>query len=204
MADPTTGPDEAPRGETQPIFTIGYGSRSMEEFLATLGANQIAILIDIRSSPYSKFKPEFSQRALETGLREAGIRYVYMGDVLGGRPDDPACYGADGKVLYDALKQTPAFQHGLERVKRGHSQGLRLALMCSEGKPGSCHRSKLIGVALEEMSLDVLHIDEEDALQTQANVISGLTGGQPSLFGDLEFTSRKRYHHPDPEGEDAA
>ena len=127
-----------------------------------------------------------------------------MGDALGGRPDDPACYGPDGKVLYDAVKQMPAFQGGLERVKRGQVQGLRLALMCSEGKPASCHRSKLIGVALEEMGLVVLHIDEDDAVQTQADVISDLTGGQPSLFGDLEFTSRKRYERPDPEGEDAA
>ena len=182
-----------------PIFTIGYGSRSMDEFLAALAARDIAILVDLRSSPYSKFKPEFSQKALETSLRNKGIRYVYMGDLLGGRPNDPTCYDADGKVIYDAVRVTATFGHGLERLRKGHQQDLRLMLMCSEGKPESCHRSKLVGVALEEMGITVLHIDEQDAIQTQAEVISDLSGGQPSLFGDLEFTSRKRYHRPEDE-----
>lgn len=68
--------------------------------------------------------------------------------------------------------------------------------MCSEGKPENCHRSKLIGESLLALNIPVLHIDENDTLVDQEAVILRLTGGQLSLFGDLTFTSRKRYGEP--------
>ena len=69
-----------------PLYTIGYGARTIEAFIELLQAHEIAYLIDVRSAPYSRFKPEFSKGALETALREHGIRYVYMGDAIGGQP----------------------------------------------------------------------------------------------------------------------
>jgi uncharacterized protein (DUF488 family) len=175
-----------------PVYTIGYGARDIAQFLEVLRAHEVGYLLDVRSAPYSRFKPEFSKDALERALREAGIRYVYLGDQLGGQPDDPACY-ADGKVVYELVKQRPAFQEGIARVERAARQRLRIALMCSEGKPELCHRSKLIGESLAERGIAVLHIDENDELRAQADVITQLTDGQMSLFGDHDFTSRKRY-----------
>lgn len=75
-------------------------------------------------------------------------------------------------------------------------RGVRFVLLCSEGKPEQCHRSKLIGETLAGRGIPVLHIDEHDQLRSQEEVIQRLTGGQLSLFGDLEFTSRKRYSRP--------
>ena len=69
--------------------------------------------------------------------------------------------------------------------------------MCSEGKPETCHRSKLIGASLAEMGVPVLHIDENDELQSQEAIIARITGGQLGLFGEIEFTSRKRYADSD-------
>jgi uncharacterized protein (DUF488 family) len=182
-----------------PIFTVGYGARSIEEMLALLAAHEIGFLVDVRSAPYSKFKPEFSRNALEAHLRSAGVRYVYLGDVLGGQPKDPGCYGPDGKVLYDAIRALPTFGGGIDRLARAHREGHRVIVMCSEGKPEACHRSKLIGVALAERGIPVVHIDETGALCTQQEIVSELTGGQPSLFSDPEFTSRQRYRNPDDE-----
>jgi len=67
--------------------------------------------------------------------------------------------------------------------------------MCSEGKPENCHRSKLIGQTLVGEGIEVLHIDENDVVISQKQVLLRLTDGQPSLFGDdfLTFTSVKRY-----------
>jgi hypothetical protein len=59
--------------ESVPIYTIGYGSRTLEEFLAALHQNAIAFLLDVRSHPYSRFKPEFSKDALTNRLRRAGV-----------------------------------------------------------------------------------------------------------------------------------
>jgi len=182
-----------------PVFTIGYGARDIDAFVAALRQYAIEFLLDVRSRPFSRYKPDFSKEALDSHLRRAGIRYVFMGDTLGGRPDDPTCYDAEGKVDYTEVEERAFFQTGLDRVASAHAQGLRVALMCSEGKPENCHRSKLIGKSLAARGIPVLHIDENGALLAQEDVLARLTGGQPSLFGDdlLPGGSRKRYVRPE-------
>jgi uncharacterized protein (DUF488 family) len=186
----------APKQRTEqtavPIYTIGYGARDLAGFLELLRGHDIAYLLDVRSAPYSRFKPEFSKVALEQALREAGIHYVYLGRQLGGQPQVPSCY-VDGKVDYAAVRRLPAFREGIDRLEHAFRQGRRVALMCSEGKPELCHRSTLIGQVLAEREIAVQHIDENGMLLTQAEVIGRLTGGQLGLFGEPEFTSRKRY-----------
>lgn len=183
-----------------PIYTIGYGARTLEELMAVLQARQIAFLIDIRSAPYSRFKPEFSKEPLARACQRRHIRYLFMGDALGGRPVDPACY-TDGKVDYDKVKQTAAYQEGIERVRLAFEQQRRVVLMCSEGRPEACHRSKLIGESLAGLHIPVLHLDEDDQPLTQEAVIARLTGGQLTLFGAPTFTSRKRYAAADAQHE---
>jgi hypothetical protein len=70
---------------------------------------------------------------------------------------------------------------------------MSLVLMCSEGRPEECHRSKLVGVSLADLGIAVSHLDEEGLARSQDEVISRLTGGQLDLFGTPSFTSRKRY-----------
>lgn len=175
-----------------PIYTIGYGDRDLERFIAVLQANAIAYLLDVRSAPYSRFKPEFSKDALRQALADHGIRYVYVGDSLGGRPDDPSCY-VDGRVDYAAVRTKEFFRRGIARIEAAYRQRLRVVLMCSEGKPEACHRTKLIGEALTAQGVPVLHIDEHDELITHDAAIQRLTDGQLSLFGQESFASRKRY-----------
>ena len=198
-----SSPDTASscKGQQVPIYTIGYGARDLPALLAALKQHAIGYLIDVRTAPYSRFKPEFSKEALEKALIARGIRYVFMGDSLGGRPDDPACY-VDGKVDYAAVAQTGAYRAGIARVRAAFQQQQRVVLMCSEGKPETCHRSKLIGKTLDEEGIPVAHIDETDTLRTQAEIIFRLTDGQLSLFGGHDFTSRKRYAQDEQDEQD--
>ena len=175
-----------------PVFTIGYGARSLEELIAVLQEHRIAYLVDVRSAPYSRYKPDFSHDALEAALKRCGIRYVFMGNLLGGQPNEPDCY-VNGKVDYELVKAKPFFQEGIERLLQASTLQQRFVLMCSEGKPELCHRSKLIGEVLEDLGIPVAHIDENDELISQEGVIHRITGGQLSLFGNHTFTSRKRY-----------
>jgi uncharacterized protein (DUF488 family) len=179
-------------GSRHSLFTIGYGARTLAEFMALLKANHIEYLIDVRTAPYSKFKPEFSKDLLQYHVERIGIHYLFMGDALGGQPKDPACH-TDGKVDYDKVRAQPWFQKGIERLRKAFEQPHRVALMCSEGRPEQCHRSKLIGEALTAAGIPVCHIDEDGGLLTQAQVINRLTKGQMDLFGQASFTSRKRY-----------
>lgn len=183
-----------------PVYTIGYGARPLPDFIALLQTYQIAYLIDVRSKPYSRYRPEFGKSELESALKEAGIRYVFMGDTLGGQPDDARCY-TEGKVDYEKVKQMAFYQEGIGRLQKAYAQQLPVVLLCAEGKPEQCHRSKLIGQTLTEQDIPVAHIDENDNLASQAEVLLRLTNNQPSLFGDdfHQFTSRKRYER-DAEG----
>ena len=179
--------------ETVPIYTIGYGSRSVDEFIQVLQEHDIAYLIDVRSAPYSRYKPEFSRKPLDAELERHGIRYVFMGDTLGGHPDDEECYDVSGKVDYEMMKKTERYQIGIKRLQTAVAQKQCVALMCSEGKPEDCHRSKLIGESLEKRNIRISHIDENNELQSQMHIINRLTGGQIPLFGEDAFQSRKRY-----------
>ena len=175
-----------------PIYTIGYGSRLITEFIEVLQQHKIAFLIDVRSAPYSRYKPEFSKASLADELERHGIRYVFMGDTLGGRPDDEACY-VNGKVDYEKVKVTEFYQSGIERLHTAFLQQQSVVLMCSEGKPEECHRCKLIGATLTTQNIPIIHIDENSEQLTQEKVVERLTGGQLSLFGEDTFHSRKKY-----------
>jgi uncharacterized protein (DUF488 family) len=180
------------------IYTIGYGNRTIEEFIDLLNGYQIHYLIDVRSAPYSKFNPDFSKDPLRTILSEHQIGYVFMGDQLGGKPDDERCYTPDGKIDYDKLSRTDYYQAGIARLQKAQQQQFNVVLMCSELKPESCHRGKLIGETLNEAGFEVRHIDENGELINQQAVIQRLTHGQLSFF-EQTFTSNKKYLPDDPE-----
>lgn len=179
-----------PDGRATNLLSIGYGDRPWEEFLERLRRHGVEFLIDVRSRPGSR-QPEFNREAIEVLLAKQGIRYVFMGDMLGGQPGDPDCY-IDGKVDYARCESKAFFQGGLERLVAARESGRTVALMCSELDPERCHRSKLIGEALKRLEIPLLHIDRDGSLASQTEVMTRLTGGQETLFEET-WTSRGRY-----------
>jgi hypothetical protein len=119
------------------------------------------------------------------------MKYVFMGAQLGGRPKDDDCY-TNGKVDYSKCREKDFLKKGIARLLDAYKQGLRLCILCSEGQPKKCHRTKLLGVVLEENGINVQHLLPDGRVTSQAEVIRELTGGQESLFGDF-FLSRKAY-----------
>jgi uncharacterized protein (DUF488 family) len=176
------------------IVTIGYGARSLDEFLDLLAEHGVEYLIDVRRWPRSRYKPEFSRPSLEPALAERGITYIHMGETLGGIPDDADSY-TDGRVDYGRVAESEPFQAGMARLRTIHEKGIRTALMCSEGKPEMCHRSKLIGEELAREGILISHIDPDGGVVSQADVMLRLTGQQLAMPGELAppLHSRKRY-----------
>ena len=72
-----------------PLFTIGHSTHEIGEFLGLLRQHEIDAVADVRSQPYSSRFPWFSQKPLESALEEAGVRYVFLGQELGARRDEP-------------------------------------------------------------------------------------------------------------------
>jgi len=98
------------------IFSIGHGNKTIDELISELKSFEIQFLVDIRSVPYSRINSQFNRERLKFILKEKGISYGYMGDVLGGLPKDSSCY-TDGKVDYNKLKEKAFFRKGLERLR---------------------------------------------------------------------------------------
>lgn len=173
------------------IFTIGYGKRSVEDVIDLLRREAVQYLIDVRSSPRSKFNPGFSAEPLQEVLRNAGIRYVFMGDSLGGRPNDLTCYES-GHVIYDRVRARPFFQEGIRRLLRAIEQNLNVCLLCSESRPEDCHRSKLIGFELDVLGTPVTHLGAQGERLSQADVLAVIQSVQGDLFGS-SLRSRRTY-----------
>jgi uncharacterized protein (DUF488 family) len=172
------------------IYSIGYGNRSIEAFIQLLKQYEIRFLLDVRSKPYSRIHPDFAYQTLQQHIENADLKYVYMGKELGGQPDDPTCYTADGRVDYELVKAKEFYTAGIQRLVNAQEGGHVVVLMCAELRPEECHRSKLIGETLRDIPLDLLHITETGNLKRQDEVIVR----QMTLFGDTpSLTSKGRY-----------
>ena len=162
------------------IFTVGHSTHEIEKFIGLLKMHAITAICDVRSSPYSRFNPQYNREALKASLLENDIKYVFLGEELGARSDDPACY-CNGKVQYDRLAKTALFQEGLERLLKG-AQDYNIALVCAEKDPLECHRTILVAREVENQGGVVSHILENGAIETHdeamARLIKQINAGQ--------------------------
>lgn len=142
------------------LYSIGHGNRSSGELIGLLLKYGIDYLVDVRSFPYSRYNSQFRRHELEFALSEKGIRYIFMGHLLGGRPKDESCY-VNGKVDYGIVSGKDFFLQGIGRLKKAYALEASVAIMCSESKPTQCHRYHLIGKFLEQQGVFLTHIDEK-------------------------------------------
>lgn len=162
------------------VLTIGHSNHLIERFLSLLHEHGVTAVADVRSSPYSRFHPQFNRKSLEQALSHHGIEYALLGAELGARSKDPRCY-EDGKVQYRRLAQTELFRSGLTRLIE-LSGVHRVALLCAEKEPLDCHRTFLVGSALEEHGFAMSHIHADGSLETSQDAMHRLLG----LIGESE------------------
>ncbi len=170
------------------VYTIGYGNLEVNRFIKLLKDNNIQVLCDIRSLPYSKFNPDFSKDTLEISLRKNSIKYIFMGNELGGRSDDPNCYDENDQIDYEKYAETDIFKKGLERLLGGIDKYV-IALMCSEKEPERCHRSLLVARFLKEKHSNIKHIHHDLSVESHADFeqrIVKTMDKNTSIFGDME------------------
>lgn len=145
-------------------FTVGHSNYEAQHFINLLKAHGINCLVDVRSSPYSKFTPQFNKENLEAELKASRILYVYLGNKLGGRYADSNLLYPSGVVDYNKVMQQDSFCAGIDNVITNIGKGLRIALMCSEKDPLDCHRFLLVSRALSNRGVLVKHILEGGGL----------------------------------------
>lgn len=112
------------------LYTIGYSCHSIESLIAALKTYHVEAVADVRSQPFSRFKPEFNRPSLSEKLKINGLRYVFLGEECGARVDDPNCY-INGKADYSRVAKSKLFPKGLERIITGLSK-MNIALLCAK------------------------------------------------------------------------
>lgn len=128
------------------IYTLGHNNRSLKEFIGLLLKYGIELLIDVRRWPKSSKFQHFDREILEEALKEMGIGYVWLGELLGG-------YRKGG---YKSYMQTGEFERGLALLIR-FARERRSAIMCSEKLWFKCHR-RFIADKLLAHGWEVIHI----------------------------------------------
>ncbi|HMV46127.1 MAG TPA: DUF488 domain-containing protein [Blastocatellia bacterium] len=162
-----------------PLFSIGHSNAGIEDFIALLRRNEISLLVDTRSKPYSRYNPHFSRDALKQSLNEHRIDYIFLGDRIGGKPEGEDFYFQSGKVDYGRVAEAPFYLTGLQQLI-ALAEDRRVAFMCAEADYKHCHRYWLITRSLVERGIDVRHILHSG--ETVASSATEFEPEQPSLF----------------------
>ncbi len=171
------------------FFTLGHSNHDIEVWLGLVRQHRVEVVVDIRSSPYSKYAPHFDKELIQRSLEQAGIRYLFLGAELGGRPANPAHYDASGHVVYGRLRDDAQFKRGIARLETGMER-FRVALLCGEEDPAHCHRRLLVGRVLTERGHTMQHIRGDGRLESDKVVAEvsekSLVDPQGELFAELE------------------
>jgi len=177
------------------LYTVGHSNTSVDRFTELLEEKGITAVCDVRSSPYSKYNPQYNRENLQKALRQKGIAYVFLGEELGPRSNDPSCY-VDGKVQYDRLAGTAAFKSGIDRLCTGMKK-YRIALMCAEKDPIVCHRMILVCRALRSEPMRIAHIladgSTESLRDSELRLLCAFKMPQLSLFDTVEDLIQRAY-----------
>lgn len=164
------------------IFTIGHSNHPAESFQRLLSDHRIEALVDVRSWPHSRYVEWADRSQIPEIAQETGARYLFLGKELGGRPDGTEFYDSTGHVLYGRRAESADFRAGIARLRRG-AERYRIAIMCSEENPASCHRRLLVAKVLLDEGLTIGHIRGDGRCEVEAKPIDLSEG---SLFDDEE------------------
>ncbi|MEM1735343.1 MAG: DUF488 family protein [Desulfurococcaceae archaeon] len=153
----------------KPVYTLGYGGRSLEEFIEILKHYGVEVVIDVRRWNSSMKLPVFNGSNLETILRSLGLTYMWMPDLGGFRKFNvdvedyglATCFESDGFRAYATYIIMKMDVKPLLHMLLEVSSKRTIVLMCRERIPWFCHR-KILSDYLVAKGFKVLHIISKD------------------------------------------
>jgi uncharacterized protein (DUF488 family) len=142
------------------LYSIGHGTRSFAELVATLASAGVSQLVDVRSFPGSRRNPQFARQILESSLPGAGVTYHWL-PALGGRrrarPDSPnPAWQVAAFRAYADHTDSDEFAGGLAQLLElaAHEP---TAFMCAETHWSRCHR-RILADKLWSLGHEVIHL----------------------------------------------
>lgn len=150
------------------IYTIGYEGWDLAEFIKTLKDNKTEILVDIRESGASMYKPEFSKKVLKERVIVAGIKYFDRSEFgvpyeireayINGKPYEINGTQIEAGFPHECFKQWYLWhvKDNAEKLIKELKDSGKSVLLCSEKYPQPkgdqkhyCHRDILANLMLE-------------------------------------------------------
>ncbi len=154
---PIPGTRQVPEKAELTVNTIGHSNHKIETFIDLLEKNGIETVVDVRTVPSSSYNKQFNQAPLQLELKKKSINYLFLGDKLGGRPENTSLFNKEGKLIREMLEVTEPYLQGIGELLELAENG-NIAIMCSEENPSQCHRGYIISHTLLESGVKVNHI----------------------------------------------
>ncbi len=171
------------------LYSIGHSNHRAEHIIHLLTLHGIQSVADVRSVPYSRHNPHFSRDAFELNLNAHGLSYVFLGKELGGLRRERECYH-NHQVDYDRVATLPVFQEGL-KILVEYASRVKVAMLCAEQDPLSCHRTLLIARHVRRFVGEVLHIFGNGHIETHAQIEERLLRNYSPRESDLFVTQEE-------------
>lgn len=164
---------------SDPFFTIGHSTRTLDEFVDLLRGSRVDLIVDVRKLPGSTRHPQFNQDALSTSLDRAGIGYRRVEGLTGRRPvskDVPCEVNGwwENRSFHNYADHALSddFPRALAEL-RECNRSARVAVMCSEAVWWRCHRRIIADhlLAHDEEVRHILGLDHVDAAQLSRGAV---------------------------------
>lgn len=147
------------------LYTAGHSTSELADFVTLMTSHAIEVVVDVRSKPRSRLA-HFDQAPLEAALEAAGVRYRFLGDRLGGMPQDWAMrdrwkQGRLDPIIVAHLRATDEWQDGIAELSRliTRGGGTTACIICSEFNPDECHRKAVALDASQAVpELEIVHL----------------------------------------------
>ena len=156
------------------VFTIGYAGVQLPKFIEVLQQNGVTVLVDVRSTPKSRYFAAFNGTVLAKELARYNIYYVNCRE-FGARQLD---------CKYATIAKSEAFQKTLKRLNNSDKT---VCLMCAEIDPINCHRFILVGRYLDNVTNIIAKRDGIIVYETKAETEKRINGDYEKQGAKIEY-----------------
>ena len=183
------------------IYTIGYSSFTINEFINVLKQYNINCVIDVRSKPYSKYHTDYNKPILEKILEDNKLLYRNYAEEFGAQQTDESYY-TNGYVDFDKFTKSQLFKNGFNKIIAGIDLGYTFVIMCAEKDPATCHRNIMVAKEFFKQGYQIKNILADSSTEMQNELETRLVDlyfknrDQISLFDDdLSFEEMVKHSY---------
>lgn len=150
------------------LLTIGYEGASIGDFIASLMAANVKVVIDVREVPVSR-KRGFSKNSLSKALTSVGIEYVHLRELGDPKPGREAARSGDIVAFRRIFRAHMARIESQEALAQAAqiARRAKACLLCFEREHALCHRTIVADAIVKRESMKIRHIGVREGLAKQ-------------------------------------